>query len=166
MGLDTPQRLDELLLYRLNIITRTSSLPLVRIFEGELGITRREWHLLALVAEQPGLSPSRLAELCWLDRPRVSRALHTLRQRGLIERQAAPRGWLALPSASGRQMYEKALARAAAYNRELVAGLSDVELSALDRALHKLQQQVQALAPDTAAASTPARRHAGGTRPR
>ena len=61
-----------------------------RIFEGGLGITRRHWHVLALVVEHGGLSPSQVSDLCWLDRPQASRALSGLIEQKLVQRFAGP----------------------------------------------------------------------------
>lgn len=81
-----PRRVTDLLLYRMSVVTRCTSLPLVRIFEGEFGITRRHWHILALLVEHGAMPASRLATLCWLDAPRISRAVSGLSEKGLVAR--------------------------------------------------------------------------------
>jgi len=157
-----PQRLDDLLLYRLSVITRSASLPMVRLFEGELGITRRHWHVLALVAEHGSLSPSQIADLCWLDRPQVSRALAGLVEMGLLQRQPGVGRTRIEASDAGRMMYGRALQRVAAFNAELVSVLSAPQRAQLDAMLALLQAQVQGLSDATARTAMPARRSRGG----
>ncbi len=158
-----PRRLDEMLLYRLSVITRGSSLPMVRIFEGGLGITRRHWHVLALVVEHGGLSPSQVSDLCWLDRPQASRALSGLIEQKLVQRFAGPaRTCRMQATAAGIQMYERALAQVTHFNAELIGVLSAEERLQLDSLLARLQGRVQTLADDVARAAPPARRSLGG----
>jgi DNA-binding MarR family transcriptional regulator len=159
-----PQRMDELLLYRLSVITRSASRPMVRIFEGELGITRRHWHLLALVVEHDGLSASAIAGLAGLDRPRVSRALTGLRERGLVERPAATgRGQTVLATEAGRAMYRRAFARAAEFNASLAGIVGPAERDVLDALLSRLQGHVLGLSEQVTQASAPAGRNRGRT---
>jgi DNA-binding MarR family transcriptional regulator len=157
--LGQPQALADLLLYRLSVITRTSGLPMVRLFEGEFGMTRRHWHVLALVVEHGGLAASQLADLCWLDRPQVSRAVAGLRAQGLIEPGPGPaRGRRLVATLSGQARYRQALARVAKFNAELVGVLDVTERQLLDCLLQRLQQRVKTLAADAAAQVPPARR--------
>lgn len=158
-----PGRLDELLLYRLSVITRGSSLPMVRIFEGGLGITRRHWHVLALVVEQGGLSPSQVSDLCWLDRPQASRALAGLIEQKLVRRlPGTGRSCLMQATEAGEQMYERAMAQVARFNAELIGVLGAEDRRQLDRLLSRLQDRVQTLAGDVARAAPQARRSRGG----
>jgi len=164
-GLQHPQQLEDLLMYRLTRVVRSCSLPLVRLFEGELGITRREWHVLALVVQAGELAPSRIAELCWLDRPRVSRAVGRLVERGLLLRQAAGRSAQVHATAEGKTLYARAMAEAGAFNEALVDDLDTTELAQLDTLLNKLQARAQTLR-DAPMPGRPVQRHAGGTRDR
>lgn len=164
-GLKHPQQLEDLLMYRLTRVVRSCSLPLLRLFEGELGITRREWHVLALVVQQGELAPSRIAELCWLDRPRVSRAASRLIERGLLKRKAAGRGALLQASAAGQALYARAMASAGGFNAALVDELDTVELAQLNALLNKLQSRAQTLR-DAPMPGRRVQRHAGGTRDR
>nr|WP_316642591.1 MarR family transcriptional regulator [uncultured Roseateles sp.] len=164
-GLKHPQQLEDLLMYRLTRVVRSCSLPLVRLFEGELGITRREWHVLALVVQEGELAPSRIAELCWLDRPRVSRAVGRLVDRGLLLRQAAGRSALLRATDQGKTLYARAMAEAGAFNQALADDLDTAELAQLDALLNKLQCRAQTLR-DAPMPGRPVQRHAGGTRDR
>ena len=70
-----PQVLGDLLLYRLSRLAGAAGMPAVRLCEGRYGITRREWRMLALLAEGGVMHPSALAVQAQLDRARTSRAL-------------------------------------------------------------------------------------------
>lgn len=162
-----PQALGELLLYQLSVITRTSGLPMVRLFEGEFGMTRRHWHVLALVVEHGGLAASQLAALCWLDRPQVSRAVAGLRGQGLVQHGPGPaRGRLVLATPAGQARYRQALARVAQFNADLVAVLDTAERAQLQAMLQRLQARVKTLAAEVAGLAPPARRSRGRTRAR
>lgn len=164
--LGQPQSLGDLLLYRLSVITRTSGLPMVRLFEGEFGMTRRHWHVLALVVEHGGLAASQLADLCWLDRPQVSRAVAGLRAQQLVQPGPGPaRGRLLMATPQGQARYREALARVAHFNAELVSVLDAEERLQLHGLLQRLQQRVKSLAAEAAGQVPPARRSRGSARP-
>jgi MarR family transcriptional regulator for hemolysin len=54
------------------------------------GMTRAQWHILARVEHQPGLSQSELAAICEVEPITVARLVDRLEQRGLLERRADP----------------------------------------------------------------------------
>lgn len=142
-----PRRVADLLLYRMSVITRSTSLPLVRIFEGEFGITRRHWHMLSLLVEHGAMPSSRLATLCWLDRPSISRAVSGLVQKGLITRRGSASHSRELEvTEAGQQLYESAMQRVGALNGELARTLSLAERQSLDGMLTRLQSCVADIA--------------------
>ena len=47
-----PQGIDDMLLYRLGRVLGTAGSLITRICEGEFGITRREWRVLANLAKR------------------------------------------------------------------------------------------------------------------
>ena len=52
------------------------------------GMTRAQWHILARVERQPGLSQSELAAICEVEPITVARLVDRLEKRGLLERRA------------------------------------------------------------------------------
>lgn len=54
------------------------------------GMTRAQWHILARVERQPGLSQSELAAICEVEPITVARLVDRLQERGLLERRADP----------------------------------------------------------------------------
>ena len=73
-----PSELDDLFLYHLARLMSSAGTMVVRLCEGRYGITRREWRVLALLAQDEGLLSSQLAQRAQLDRARTSRAITSL----------------------------------------------------------------------------------------
>jgi DNA-binding MarR family transcriptional regulator len=70
------------------------------------GMTRAQWHILARVDRQPGLSQRELAAICEVEPITVARLVDRLEERGLLERRKDPtdrRVWRLhnLPAARG-----------------------------------------------------------------
>lgn len=166
LSLRQPATLDDLLNYRLMRLFAASGAPVVRLLEGRYGIARREWRLLALLSARGALSPSALADEAQLDRPRTSRALGTLITKGLVQREPLPgdhrRAQVEL-SGAGRQLVDEVFPQVAAINRQVVAGLDDPTLAALDRALSQLTVAAQRLNHELAQ-DVRADRRSGGSR--
>jgi len=56
--LTQPKMLDDMLLYRLWQLQSRAGRTVIRLCEGEFGITRREWRLLAQLAREEGVLSS------------------------------------------------------------------------------------------------------------
>lgn len=143
-----PQTLGDLLIYRLGRLYATAGAMTLRVCEGEFGIPRREWRLLAVLGEMGELQPSALATHAELDRARTSRALAGLQARGLVERHAvASDRRLARVSLTeqGRALHARMLPRVAAINGAMLAELSDASAAQLDELLGALQRQATQL---------------------
>ena len=146
--LTCPADIDELLLYRLHRLAGVPSRMVVRLCEGQFGITRREWRVLAVLAKAGGLQSSALAQHAQLDRARTSRAVTGLVAKGLVSRVAAPadRRQVRLNlTDSGRALYGDMFPRVDAINRAMLAALSETEILQLDATLVRLQATADAL---------------------
>lgn len=147
--LSAPQSLDDLLLYRLSRLLGVAGAPVIRLCEGQFGITRREWRVLALLARDEGLLSSELAERAQLDRARTSKAITSLVAKKLLHREARPgdrrQAALALTQ-NGRALYEALFPLVLQINRDLLACLAGVDVARLDAALDALQQRAETLA--------------------
>lgn len=143
-----PQVLGDLLIYRLGRLYATAGAMTLRVCEGEFGIPRREWRLLAVLGEAGALQPSDLATRSELDRARTSRALAGLQAKGLVERRAVASdrrlAHVALTD-EGRALHARMLPRVAAINGAVLALLNDHEVAALDGLLDALQRQATQL---------------------
>lgn len=147
--LTCPRQPDDLLLYRLHRLNVTARPLVVRMCERDYGITRREWRVLACLAQVEGVRSSALAERALLDRARTSRALSSLVAKGLARREPRPanrREVRVFLTDAGRRLYAEMFPRVAAVQRDLLASFSAEERAVLDELLARLQARAQTLA--------------------
>ena len=148
-----PQALGDLLIYRLGRLYATAGAMTLRVCEGEFGIPRREWRLLAVLGEEGELQPSELATRAELDRARTSRALTALQAKGLVARTvvASDRRLARVHLTDrGRALHARMLPRVAAINGSILAQLGDGDVARLDHLLDALQRQANQLLGATA----------------
>ena len=143
--------LDDMLLYVLWQLQAAARRPVVRLCEAEFGITRREWRMLAQLADSEGMPSSALAERAALDRAQTSRAVSALVQKGLVVRTPRPgnrREVLLHLTERGRARYAALLPRVAAINQELLSVLSETEVATLDALVQRLRAQAERMVED------------------
>ena len=149
--LTQPKSLDDMLLYVLWQLQAAARRPVVRLCEAEFGITRREWRMLAQLADSEGMPSSALAERAALDRAQTSRAVSALVQKGLVVRTPRPgnrREVLLHLTERGRALYAALLPRVAAINQELLSVLSETEVATLDAQVQRLRAQAERMVED------------------
>ena len=149
--LSQPAVIDDLLLYRLNRLLSVGGAPVIRLCEGRFGITRREWRVMAALAQYQVLMSSQLAEHAQLDRARTSRAISSLVAKGLINRQIVPsdqRKATVCLTDKGQALYASFFPVVADLNRRLVQSLGADELAMLDKALSTMQLEAEKMRTD------------------
>lgn len=141
-----PTSLDELFLFRLTRLLAVAGAPVIRLCEGQHNITRREWRLIAALAQQGPMLSSELADYIHLDRGRTSKAVSDLVEKRLLLRSPRPgdrrRVDLALNDA-GQSVYDSLFPAVVTLNQTLLAELSVAELDGLDHLLTKLQKRAE-----------------------
>ena len=133
-----PRTIDDLFLYRISRLLVTGGAQVIRLCEGTFGITRREWRILALLAQGDGLMSSELAGRAQLDRARTSRAVTALAAKQLVSRNPRPgdrRSVMLSLTPAGRALFDALFPQVAAINRSLLGALDDAELKRLDTCL-------------------------------
>jgi len=139
-----PTGLDELLLYKLSRLLAVGGSMVIRLCEGRFGITRREWRVIARLAQEQELLSSELAERIQLDRARTSRAVSSLVAKKLVRRQAGVsdrrQARLALTE-RGRALHAELFPLVCEINRGLLSPLAAPEVQRLDATLAALQEQ-------------------------
>jgi DNA-binding MarR family transcriptional regulator len=144
-----PEILDDLLLYRLSRLQAAAGGVVLRYCEGQFGITRREWRILAVLAARGPLGSSALAEQAHLDRPRTSKAVTALTGKKLISRTSragdARHIELALTPA-GLALHSELFPLVSQINREVLAALTPRETTLLGEMLDRLQQVADVMA--------------------
>lgn len=167
-ALRAPHSLDDLLLYRLSRAMRASSGMATRLVEGGFGITRREWGMVATLAQEGEMTSSALATHLHLDRVRTSRGLRSLVDKKLVERRqnAQDRREVHVRlSASGQQLFGRLFPRIAGLNTELLEGIEPAQLGIFLQCLRHLEQRGEQLLAQGVVAEK-ADRRSGGTRHR
>lgn len=144
--LSQPKSLDDMLLYALWQLQAAARRPVVRLCEAEFGVTRREWRMLATLAQSGELASSALAERTALDRAQTSRAVGSLVAKQLVARRPRPgnrREALLRLTERGEAVYAALLPRVAAINQELLSVLSEAEVATLDALVQRLRAQAE-----------------------
>lgn len=152
-SLTTPQSIDDFLLFRLHRVLAHGGGTIRRLCEGQLGITWREWRLIASLRPGVSMLSSELAQHAQLDRARTSRGISSLVTKGLISRQTVPndqRKATVCLTDKGRAMYETFFPVVAELNHRLVQSLNDNELAVLDKALLGIQSEAEKMLDDNA----------------
>jgi DNA-binding MarR family transcriptional regulator len=141
-----PQVLDDLLMYQLSRLLSVAGSMVIRLCEGRFGITRREWRVIACLAQQPDLLSSELAGRIQLDRSRTSRAISSLVAKKLLHRAAgaADRRQARLTlTPSGQALYEQLFPLVCEINRGLLEPLGLAQVQDLDASLAAMQRQAE-----------------------
>ncbi|WP_369407701.1 MarR family winged helix-turn-helix transcriptional regulator [Hydrogenophaga flava] len=140
--LGDPQSIEDLLLYRLIRLVSVAGSPVIRMCEGQHGITRREWRVMAVLQfHGPSLS-SELADRAGLDHARTSRAITGLVEKKLLDRMALPgdrrRVRISLTPA-GAALYAQLFPEVVQLNQEILSVLRPEEMDVLDDLINRLQ---------------------------
>lgn len=146
-SIEDPGGIQDLLLFRLSKILSIGGNMVTRICEGQFGITRREWAVLALVAQADEMKWSHIVEQSELDDARLSRAVSSLVAKGLaLKRQVPSRVvWVSLTDA-GRSVFTELFPVTRSVNLRLLEGLDEAERRQLGLALDSIHQRAVALA--------------------
>jgi DNA-binding MarR family transcriptional regulator len=129
--------LERFLAYRLVVLSDRISRSLAEVYQGRFGISIPEWRIIAQLIRYAPLSAREVGERTNMDKPRVSRALARLTERGLVEREqdSLDRRVAVLNlSAKGRALYREIEPLAMEWQKQLLAtsGLGDgAELQAM-----------------------------------
>lgn len=149
-SIEDPSGIQDLLLFRLSKIVSIGGGMVTRICEGQFGITRREWAVLALLAQADEIGWPRLIEQSELDNARLSRAVSSLVGKGLaVKRQAPSRGVRVSLTDSGRTLYAELFPVTRAVNLRLLEGLDEAECKQLGAVLDSIHQRAVELAEGT-----------------
>ncbi|GAO40933.1 putative MarR family transcriptional regulator [Sphingomonas changbaiensis NBRC 104936] len=141
-------RLDEFLPYQLSVTSNAVSSAIARTYEVLFGLRVPEWRLIAVLAEQDGVTQQALVARTEMDKMTVSRAAQALVTRGLVTR--VPHGSdkrshaLAL-SDDGRALYAQIAPKALELEQTLLEELGTREVAQLKLTLAKLKSASHAL---------------------
>lgn len=144
--------LDRFLPYRLSFTSNAVSEQIARAYRSLFGLTIPEWRLLAVLAEQAGMTQQQLGARTGMDKVTVSRAAVALARRGLLARAPHPgdrRSRLLSLTGAGRAMHAQVVPKALGLEAAIFACLSAPERGQLQRLLTRIDAHIAAtLAPD------------------
>lgn len=140
--------LETFLPYRLSLLSNTVSEGIAAAYRDEHGLSVTEWRVLAILGRFPGISASEIIARGAMDKVTVSRAVARLGDRGLVRRKADAedrrRVALAL-SRKGVSLFNEVVPEALAYERQLLAALTDEERESLMNLMEKLLNSARTL---------------------
>lgn len=138
--------LDKFLPYRLSILSHSVSNSIATVYDHRFGLTIPEWRVVVILGRSPGLSAVEVAERTLMDKVAVSRAVTKLIKTGRIDRQFADadrrRSILNL-SEKGLEVLEQISPLALGIEDKLLEGLSDDEISTLNRMMDRLLEKAR-----------------------
>lgn len=142
------ERPKDLFLFKLNRLASWAGRPLIRLCEGQFGITRREWRLIVVLAQDGPQLSTALAYRAGVEPARTSRAITLLADKGLVKRIPRPhdRRFVEIVlTEQGEKVYETLFPTVEVLNRELLAQLSEAEREQLAQMFKKLEDAASKL---------------------
>jgi DNA-binding MarR family transcriptional regulator len=134
-------RLDDVLGYQLALARLTTSAVFEREVSEPLGLRQVEYTILALIGENPGLTPAGLAKALDVTAPNITAWMAKLESRRLIARTASDkdrRVQVLRLTSSGAQLSAEATRRLIDCERAALADLSPGEFVLLNELLRKV----------------------------
>ncbi|PKF50149.1 MarR family winged helix-turn-helix transcriptional regulator [Enterovibrio nigricans] len=134
--------LDNFLPYKLVQTAELVADSLASRYEGEFGISRPEWRVIASLGARDGVISRDLAKETRLDKVKVSRILSRLEAKRLVERavhEDDQRAAIVRLSESGNALYAQVVPKVLEWERAMLDGLSNEQYQTLYQALDALQ---------------------------
>ena len=135
-------RLESYLPYRLSVASNAVSGLIARAYQDRFGLTIPQCRLIAVLAEEGGVTQGQIVTRTFMDKVTVSRAAQGLASRRLVHRSehhADGRSHVLTLTPEGRRLYGEIAPLALAYEAALITGLSPEEVALLRRLLLRLQ---------------------------
>jgi DNA-binding MarR family transcriptional regulator len=150
--------LERFLPYRLNVVAETVSRALSQLYAERYGIGVPEWRVMATLGEYERMTAKQVGTHSRMHKTKVSRAVATLEQKRLIEREPNEddmrEAFLALTT-RGLRVYQDLAPRALAFERALDKSLGNSERAHLDAILRRLEERAEELADDLVRGGAP-----------
>ena len=148
---DIPLELSKFLPYRLSVLSNLVSSAIAAQYSDRFGLNIPQWRVMAVLANEPGLSAADVVTRTAMDKVAVSRAVASLLRSGRLERQRSTRdrrrSQLQLTE-HGRQVYADIVPIARNYESRLVDALDGADRQTLDRIWQQLIARARSLHPE------------------
>ena len=138
----TTLKLDAFLPYRLSIASNAVSDAIATAYRTLFGLRIPEWRLVAVLAEDGGMSQQALCGRTRMDKVTVSRAAIALADRRLVERTPNPddqRSHLLALTPEGWALYEQVAPKALELERRMFDGIDAAELVRFRAMLERIE---------------------------
>jgi DNA-binding MarR family transcriptional regulator len=148
--------LDRFLPYRLSVLANTMSVAIATAYAERFGLSIPEWRVMAVLAQEPGLSAAQVASRTAMDKVAVSRAVTSLARARRVERtleQSDRRRSRLQLTPKGLAVYREVVPFALAYEDAVLRGLPARARQKLDVLLDDLLQRARTLRVDRVGAT-------------
>jgi DNA-binding MarR family transcriptional regulator len=147
---DNPQplKLENFLPYRLSVLSNMVSRGISDVYFSRFGLSIREWRIIAVLGQFPGLSAAELANKTAMDKVAVSRAVARLISSGRLEKSVAKndkRRSVLILTSDGKRLFAKISPLARNYEERLLDCLGADDQEKLSAILDNLQRRARAL---------------------
>lgn len=135
-------KLADFLPYRLSVLSNRISRAIEASYQEKFSLTMPEWRVMAIVADNEGLSAGEVAEKAEMDKVAVSRAVTKLMEAGRFNRDISPddkRKSALYLTPDGFRVYEEIVPIAKQYEADVLGQLSADDQVKLGQILRKLQ---------------------------
>lgn len=152
-------RLDAFIPYRLSYTSNLVSDVVARAYDAQFGLKIPEWRMIAVTAENDGITQQAISARTRMDKVTVSRAAIALAERGLLARAPNPadkRSHLLVLTEAGQALYAQVAPRALALERDMFAQFDADELASFVAMLRRIDDAALALETTLAHPSAPA----------
>lgn len=149
--------LDRFLPYRLSVLANTMSVAIATAYAERFGLSIPEWRVLAVLAQEPGLSAAQVAARTAMDKVAVSRAVASLARARRVERtleQSDRRRSRLHLTQKGLAVYREVAPFALAYEDAVLRGLPARARQKLDVLLDDLLRRARTLRVERVVAKT------------
>jgi DNA-binding MarR family transcriptional regulator len=143
--------LDEFVPYRLSFTSNLVSDTIASIYEALFALRIPEWRLIAVIAENNGITQQEIGVRTRMDKVTVSRAAIALADRSLIERKANvadKRSHLLVLTHQGCELYASVAPKALELERRIFGALDPAERTRFVETLRKIDQIALAIVDD------------------
>lgn len=114
---------------------------------AQLGVTRAQWRVIAILGHDPGMKQVELADRLDVEPISACRIIDRLAEAGLVERQRDPddrRAWRISLTAQAEPLRERLRELAHEMSLEAFAGVSDHDLEVVRAALARVRENIAA----------------------
>jgi len=133
--------LDEFFPYQLTKLQALVSDKIAQIYTGEFNLSRQEWRVLAILANNPKLSAKQIGELANLEKMPASRAIKKMQEKLLLtkaENEKDKRSSLLQLTLAGKKLFKDLEPMVLKQEQEILSTITANELQALNSLIKKL----------------------------